>query len=112
VQSAAISSFAPSKNGACVGTSLIWQGHCASRETALADVINLQLLEKREGENIVEMKKAENGYYVTFKVIHKEETLMELTVYAADFEQAETIKHNFLKNPSHVYSTVITSLFV
>ncbi|MBR5561654.1 MAG: DUF4364 family protein [Clostridia bacterium] len=82
------------------------------KETALADVLNLQLLEKREGENIVEVKKAENGYYVTFKVIHKDETLMELTVYAADIEQAETIKHNFLKNPSHVYSTVITSLFV
>ncbi len=82
------------------------------KETALADAINLQLLEKREGENTVEVKKAENGYYVTFKVIHKEETLMELTVYAADIEQADSIKRNFLKNPSHVYSTVITSLFV
>lgn len=82
------------------------------KETALADAINLQLLEKREGENTVEVSKTENGYYVTFRVIHKEETLMELTVYAADYEQAETIKHNFLKNPSHVYSTVITSLFV
>lgn len=82
------------------------------KETALADAINLQLLEKREGENTVEVKKAKNGYYVTFKVIHKEETLMELTVYAADIEQADSIKRNFLKNPSHVYSTVITSLFV
>ncbi len=82
------------------------------KETALADAINLQILEKREGENTVEVKKCDNGYYVTFKVIHKAETLMELTVYAADFEQAEIIKHNFLKNPSHVYSTVITSLFV
>ncbi|MBQ3006174.1 MAG: DUF4364 family protein [Clostridia bacterium] len=82
------------------------------KETALADALNLQLLEKREGENTVEVKKIENGYYVTFRVIHKEETLMELTVYAADSEQAETIKHNFLKNPSHIYSTVITSLFV
>ena len=82
------------------------------KETALADALNLQLLEKREGENTVEVRRAENGYYVTFRVVHKEETLMELTVYAADYEQAETIKHNFLKNPSHVYSTVITSLFV
>lgn len=82
------------------------------KETALADAMNLQLLEKREGENTVEVRKAENGYYVTFKVIHKEETLMDLTVYAADIEQAEEIKHNFLKRPSHVYSTVITSLFV
>ena len=82
------------------------------KETALADALNLRLLEKREGENSVEVRKAGNGYYVTFKVVHKEETLMELTVYAADIEQADKIKRNFLKNPSHVYSTVITSLFV
>lgn len=82
------------------------------KETALSDAMNLLLLEKREGENKVEVKKTENGYFVTFKVIHKEEILMELTVYAADIEQVETIKHNFLQNPSHIYSTVISSLFV
>ena len=82
------------------------------KETALADVLNLLLLQKREGENTVEVKKAENGYYVTFNVVHNDEKLMELTVYAADFEQADRIKYNFLKNPSHVYSTVIASLFV
>ena len=37
---------------------------------------------------------------------------MELTVYAADFEQAEQLKHNFLKNPSNVYSTVVSSLYI
>ena len=59
-----------------------------------------------------DIKKAEKGYYVTFKVFHKEEALMELTVYAADFEQAEQLKRNFLKDPSHVYATVAASLFV
>lgn len=82
------------------------------KETALADAMKLMLLEKRESENTVDIKKNENGYYVTIKVIYKEESLMELTVYAADFEQAEQIKHNFLKNPSHVYSTVAASLFI
>ncbi len=81
------------------------------KETALADTIRLQLLEKREGENTVEIEKKENGYYVTFNVVHNGESLMQLTVYAADFEQAQQLKHNFLKDPSHVYSTVITSLF-
>ena len=81
------------------------------KEIALADTLKLHLLEKREGENTVDIQSAENGYHVTFKVIHKGERLMELTVYAADFEQAQQIKHNFLKDPSHVYSTVITSLF-
>ncbi len=82
------------------------------KETALADVIYLQLIEKREAENTVEIKKTDSGCDVTFKVIHKEDVLMELTVYAADTEQAEKIKRNFLKDPSHVYATVVTSLFV
>lgn len=82
------------------------------KETALADAMKLQLLEKRESENTVDIRKSENGYYVTFRVIHKDEPLMELTVYAADFEQAEQLKHNFLKNPSHVYATVAASLFI
>lgn len=82
------------------------------KETAVADALNLQLLEKRESENTVDIIKTEKGYFVTFRVTHKGENLMELTVYAADFEQAEQLKRNFLKNPSHVYSTVVTSLYV
>ncbi len=82
------------------------------KETAVADALNLQLLEKRESENTVDIKKTEKGYFVTFRVTHKGDNLMELTVYAADYEQAEQLKHNFLKDPSHVYSTVVTSLYV
>lgn len=82
------------------------------KETALADAINLQLLEKREGENTVEIEPVDNGFNVTFKITHKSSVLMSLTVYAADLEQAQLLKHNFLQDPSHVYSTVITSLFV
>lgn len=82
------------------------------KETALADAINLQLLEKREGENTVEIEPVDNGFNVTFKIIHKNSVLMSLTVYAADAEQAQMLKHNFLKDPSRLYSTVITSLFV
>ena len=82
------------------------------KETALADAINLQLMEKREGENSVEIEPTQNGFNVTFKVIHKNNVLMSLTVYAADLEQAQIIKHNFLKEPSRVYSTVVTTLFI
>ena len=82
------------------------------KETALADALNLLLLEKRESENTVDIRKTEKGYYVTFRVVYKDDPLMELSVYAADFEQAEQLKHSFLKNPSHVYSTVVASLFV
>ncbi len=82
------------------------------KETALADVMKLMLLEKRENENTVDIKKGENGYFVTFRVMHKDIPLMELTVYAADFEQAEQLKGNFLNDPAHVYSTVAASLFI
>ncbi len=82
------------------------------KETAVADALNLQLLEKRESENTVDINKTEKGYFVTCRVTHKGENLMELTVYAADFEQAEQLKLKFLRNPSHVYSTVVTSLYV
>lgn len=82
------------------------------KETALADTMKLILLEKRESENTVEIQKTESGYFVTFRIMHKDVTLMELTVYAADFEQAEQLKSNFLKDPAHVYSTVAAALFV
>ncbi len=82
------------------------------KETALADTMKLMLLEKRENENTVDIRKSENGYFVTFKVMHKDLPLMELTVYAADFEQAEQLKSNFLNDPAHVYSTVAASLFI
>ena len=82
------------------------------KETALSDAINLQILEKREGENSVEISPVKDGFNVTFKISHKNNVLMSLTVYAADAEQAQLLKHNFLKDPSRVYSTVITSLFV
>ncbi len=82
------------------------------KETALADAMKLILLEKRESENTVDIKKTENGYFVTFKVMHKDLPLMELTVYAADLEQAEQLKSNFLKDPAHVYSTISASLFI
>lgn len=82
------------------------------KETALADIMKLILLEKRENENTVDIRKGENGYFVTFKVMHKDLPLMELTVYAADFEQAEQLKSNFLNDPAHVYSTVASSLFI
>ena len=82
------------------------------KETALADALNLQILEKRESENTVEITKSDRGYFVTCRVTHKNDNLMELTVYAADYEQAEQIKRKFLKDPSYVYSTVITSLYI
>ncbi len=82
------------------------------KETALADTMKLIIRAKRESENTVEITEAGNGYHVTFKVAHKGDILMKLTVYAADYDQAQSLKRNFINDPSHVYSTIVSSLFV
>ena len=68
------------------------------KETALADAINLQLMEKREGENSVEIEPTQNGFNVTFKVIHKNNVLMALTVYAADLDRRRLSSTIFSKS--------------
>lgn len=54
----------------------------------------------------------EDGYDVTFIILNKGTPLMKLTVYAADLDQADELKRNFLKNPERVYSTVVATLYV
>lgn len=81
------------------------------KETALADTANLQILEKNEKENQVDISRCENGFNVIFRITHKGGSLMELTLYAADIEQAERLKHNFLRDPSRVYSSVVSILY-
>ena len=49
---------------------------------------------------------------MTFVILNKGTPLMKLTVYAADFDQADELKRNFLKNPERVYSTVVATLYV
>ncbi len=82
------------------------------KETALADTMKLLIKAKRENENTVEIVPEGKGFLVTFKVTHKGGILMQLTVYAADSEQAQSLKDNFIKDPAHVYSTVVSSLFI
>ena len=82
------------------------------RETALSDALNLQLAEKNKGSSKVDIVEREDGYDVTFIILNKGTPLMKLTVYAADFDQADELKRNFLKNPERVYSTVVATLYV
>lgn len=82
------------------------------KETALADIKKLQLLEKNEKENCVDIIKIENGYNVVFRIVHDKITLMELSLYTADIEQAQDMKHKLLKNPSKVYSAIVSSLYI
>lgn len=82
------------------------------RETALADIEKLLLIEKNEKENCVDIIKAEKGYNVVFRITHDEITLMELSLYAADIEQAQDMKHTLLKDPSKIYSNIVSSLYI
>lgn len=82
------------------------------KETALADTVNLHILQKNEKENSVEITKCDGGYNVNFGVIHDGCALMKLTLYAADIEQAQLLKENFLKDPSRIYSSVVSALYV
>ncbi len=82
------------------------------KETALADAMKLLIKDKREKENTVEIVPEGKGFLVTFKVTHNGGILMQLTVYAADADQAQSLKDNFINDPAHVYSTVVSSLFV
>lgn len=82
------------------------------KETALADAFNLLIKEKNKGSNTVDIVEREDGCDVTFNILNKGRTLMSLTVYAADLEQAAELKENFLKNPEKVYSTVVATLYI
>lgn len=81
-------------------------------ETATADLLELQTRQRRAQENAVEILPAENGCQVHFRVADQDGTLMELRLYAADQAQAARLKENFLRDPSHVYATVVASLFI
>lgn len=82
------------------------------RETALNDAVNIILREKNKDSNTVDIAECADGWDVTFGIHNKGRTLMSLTVYAADLEQANALKENFMKNPEKVYSTVVASLYV
>ena len=81
-------------------------------ETATADLLYLQTQQRRAQENAVEILPAENGCYVRIHVADQTGTLMDLQLYAADQAQAARLKENFLRDPSHVYATVVASLFI
>lgn len=80
------------------------------REKALNAAINLQTKARRARENKIEVEKLDIGYNVTFTIFDKEDVLMRLTVYVADFAQVETVKQGFLNDPVSLYSGIIAAL--
>ena len=85
-------------------------------ETTLAHMVKqkshncaLRLLGERKvaRENKVSIIKHDNGYEVKCVVSGGEMTLLEFSLYAPVFEQAEIIKRNFLSYPQAVYKTML-----
>lgn len=82
------------------------------RERALSDITKKQMLKKAESHFSAETVKTENGYSVNIRVFHKETVMMSLSVYAADFEEAERIKENFKKDPIKKYADIISIICI
>lgn len=80
------------------------------KEEALKSIADELIKVKNESLNSVKIIPCQNGFNVICKVMHKNTVLMQLDIYAADFDRAEIIKSNFMKNPAKVYSSVISSL--
>lgn len=81
------------------------------REKALNDAIRLQTMERRESENKIDIEYLEKGANVTFTICNGDDTLMKLTVYAADDNQISLVKSNFLKDPVSLYAGIVSTLF-
>ena len=82
------------------------------REKAIGDAVMLETLERRKSETIIETEKYENGVNITFTLMNGKNTLMKLTVYAADENQVESIKNNYLKDPAGLYAGIVSKLFI
>ena len=54
----------------------------------------------------------EKGVNITFTLMNGDEVLMKLTVYAADENQVDSIKNNYLKDPAGLYAGIVSKLFV
>lgn len=82
------------------------------REKAINCAVKLLTRSRRERENEITVEKLQKGYNVTFTLFDMNTEFMKLTVYVSDECQVEAVKQNFLKDPSKIYSTIISSLTV
>jgi len=84
------------------------------RETALETARQEQALARRAQENHIEINAHGSapggGYDVRFRMESEGDSLMQLTVFAADWPQAQMIRAKFLENPARFYEEVIQLL--
>lgn len=81
------------------------------RERAMSDAAAIQMKKRIEGTTSAEIVETENGFNVICKILHREKILMELTLHAVDYEQADKIRSNFNDNPAGIYGQLISMLY-
>lgn len=81
------------------------------REKTLAATINLLAKVKRENENVVTIKKEENGCYVSCNVSGGDNVnLLTINLFVPDTKQAELVKQNFQEDPNLIYTCMLALL--
>lgn len=80
------------------------------RERAVADGTAYQLTERIHSAVSANIEADGDKFKVVLKVFNNDETLMSVTLQAADVEQAEQMKSAFLNDPAKLYSTVVSLL--
>ena len=82
------------------------------REKAVKSAVRFLTLERNERENNVKIDAVEGGFEISFSLMDKGTTLMQLSMFVPDREQAEKLKENFLSDPVKVYSSILASLMI
>ena len=81
------------------------------RERALADAAAVQLRKRIEGSTECRIEKVQDEYNVICRILHKDNILMELTLHAVDYEQADRIRNSFNDNTAEIYGQIISMLY-
>lgn len=80
------------------------------RENAFNACIRLQTRLRREREHKITIEQLDNGCNITMSVVDGDDELMTITLFVADYEQANAVKEKFLSDPVKVYSNIVALL--
>ena len=102
--------FSITPDGISVANKLETDIPLGTREMALAAAFRVVTRERLKGTVDYNINKTENGYNVTLTVKDNGEIMMQTTLYAADYLQAQLAGENFMKNPDKLYAGIIDAL--
>ena len=60
----------------------------------------------------MEITPSGDGFNVCFSLNTGDTKLMELNMYVVSRDQAELLKNNYLEDPTHLYSSILTALML